>query len=58
MRRVLIVSDCFAGKLPVARHRMVYSLLDGEFKEGLHAVNIIAKTPAEYERQQPSTSRP
>lgn len=37
-------------KMPVMRHRMVYSLLDDEFKNGLHAVNIIAKTPAEYDK--------
>ena len=30
---------------------MVYALLDNEFKNnGLHAVNIIAKTPAEYNK--------
>lgn len=45
----MIVSDKFAGKLPVQRHRMVYSLLDDEFKSGLHAVNIVAKTPSEYQ---------
>lgn len=48
---VLIVSDKFAGKLPVARHRMVYSLLNDEFQAGLHAVNIVAKTPSEYQKQ-------
>lgn len=49
--RILIVSNQFAGKLPVQRHRMVYGLLEEEFKNGLHAVNIVAKTPAEYEKQ-------
>ena len=29
------------------RRRMVYGLLEKEFKEGLHALNINAKTPAE-----------
>jgi stress-induced morphogen len=46
--RVLIVSEKFKGKMPVMRHRMVYSLLTEEFENGLHAVNIIAKTPEEY----------
>jgi len=46
--RILIVSSKFAGKLPVQRHRMVYALLDDEFKNGLHAVNIFTKTPEEY----------
>jgi stress-induced morphogen len=27
--------------------RLVYGLLEKEFKEGLHALNINAKTPAE-----------
>lgn len=49
--RILIVSDRFAGKLPVQRHRMVYGMLEEEFKNGLHAVNIVAKTPSEYEKQ-------
>jgi BolA protein len=48
--RVLIVSEQFTGKMPVMRHRMVYSLLDDEFKNGLHAVNIVAKTPTEYNK--------
>lgn len=48
--RIVIVSDEFKGKMPVQRHRMVYSLLDDEFRNGLHAVNIIAKTPAEFEK--------
>lgn len=48
---ILIVSDKFAGKLPVARHRMVYALLEDEFQNGLHAINIVAKTPSEYERK-------
>lgn len=46
--RILIVSDAFKGKMPVQRHRMVYGLLDDEFKRGLHAVNIQARTPDEF----------
>lgn len=51
MFRVLIVSDAFKGKLPVQRHRMVYALLDEEFKQGLHAINIVTKTGAEYAKE-------
>lgn len=50
MTRVTIVSDAFKGKMPVQRHRLVYALLDDEFQKGLHAINIITKTPQEYER--------
>jgi len=28
-------------------HRLVYCLLEKEFKDGLHALNITAKTPKE-----------
>jgi BolA protein len=44
---VTIVSDQFAGKPRVARHRMVYDALNPLFGEGLHALAITAKTPAE-----------
>lgn len=36
--------------MPVQRHRMVYSLLDDEFKNGLHAINIVTRTPEEHEK--------
>jgi len=47
--RVLIVSDAFQGKMPVKRHQMVYGLLSDEFQNGLHAINIVTKTPKEFE---------
>jgi len=31
--------------------RLVYGLLEKEFKDGLHALNITAKTPAEVEKR-------
>lgn len=55
--KVEIVSQAFEGKMPVARHRMVYELLDQEIKDGVHALSLKTKTPAEAERQK-STSRP
>ena len=36
--------------MPVARHRMVYALLEDEFKQGLHALNIVTKTPEEFSK--------
>lgn len=44
---VKIVSDKFAGKSKVERHRMVYSLFQPLFDEGLHALVIQALTPGE-----------
>ena len=44
---VEVVSEAFSGKLPVARHRMVYALLDEEIKDGVHALSLKTKTPAE-----------
>ncbi|KAJ3028619.1 UNVERIFIED_CONTAM: BolA-like protein 1 [Siphonaria sp. JEL0065] len=45
---VRIVSNAFQGKPLVARHQLIYKLLDVELKEkGLHALQITAKTEAE-----------
>jgi len=44
---VEIVSDAFAGKARVARHRMVYALLADEIAGGLHALAVVALTPEE-----------
>ncbi|MDX2263388.1 MAG: BolA family protein [Hyphomicrobiales bacterium] len=45
--RVAIVSEAFAGKSRVDRHRMVYDALDAELKGGVHALAVSAKSPAE-----------
>lgn len=44
---VRIVSEAFAGKNAVARHRMVYAALKPLLDAGLHALAIEAKTPGE-----------
>jgi BolA protein len=44
---VTIVTEAFNGLSRVERHRRVYALFDQEFSKGLHALKIIAKTPAE-----------
>lgn len=48
--KVEIVSAAFEGKMPVARHRMVYEILDQEIKDGIHALSLKTKTPAEAEK--------
>eukprot|EP00898_Chlorokybus_atmophyticus_P001181 jgi/Chlat1/2063/Chrsp17S02531 len=47
--RVTVVSDAFEGKSLVARHRLVYGLLDDEMRRagGVHALALTTKTPAE-----------
>ena len=42
-----IVSAAFAGKLPLARHRMVYAALGSMMQDDIHALAIRARTPEE-----------
>lgn len=45
--RLLIVSDAFAGQTRVTRQRTIYSLLQAEMDERIHALEMAARTPAE-----------
>ena len=42
-----IVSAAFAGKPPLARHRLVYAALGQMMVTDIHALQIVAKTPEE-----------
>ncbi len=42
-----IVSAAFAGKLPLARHRLVYAALGEMMQTDIHALSIRARTPDE-----------
>lgn len=42
-----IVSAAFAGKPPLARHRMVYAALDEMMRTDIHALAIRARAPHE-----------
>ena len=44
---VYIVSAAFAGKLPLARHRLVYAALGDMLQTDIHALAIRARTPEE-----------
>ena len=44
---VVIVSQAFSGKLPLARHRLVYAALGDLMNTDIHALMITAKTPDE-----------
>lgn len=45
--RVRITSPLFTGKPTVARHRLVYDALQDFMAQGLHALAIEARTPAQ-----------
>ncbi len=43
-----VVSSQFEGLAPIKRHKLVYACVNDEITSGaLHALTIIAKTPAE-----------
>ena len=43
-----VVSDAFEGLMPIKRHKLVYACVNDEIASGeLHALTIVAKTPAE-----------
>jgi BolA protein len=45
-----IVSDAFAGLMPLARHRKVYAALGEMMQTDIHALSIKARTPEEARR--------
>ncbi|MGH8173275.1 MAG: BolA family protein [Rhodanobacteraceae bacterium] len=46
----LVVSPSFDGKLPLARHRMVYATLGDLMGGAIHALALRTLTPAEASR--------
>jgi acid stress-induced BolA-like protein IbaG/YrbA len=46
----LVVHEAFQGKLPLARHRMVYSCLGDKMGGEIHALALKTLTPAEAQR--------
>ncbi|HET8808317.1 MAG TPA: BolA family protein [Methylophaga sp.] len=45
---VLIVSEQFAGLMPLKRHRLVFDAVGDLMQKQIHALSIQAKTPAEF----------
>ena len=43
----IVVSDAFRGKLPLARHRMVYATLGERMGGEIHALALKTLTPEE-----------
>ena len=46
----VVVSPAFAGKLPLARHRMVYATLGDLMGGAIHALQLKTLTPDEAAR--------
>ena len=46
----VVVSEAFAGKLPLARHRMVYATLGERMGGEIHALALRTLTPEEADR--------
>ena len=46
-----VISEAFAGKLPLARHRMVYATLGGRMGGEIHALALRTMTPDEAQAQ-------
>lgn len=46
--KVVIVSPSFEGQGQLARHRAVHAALADELRGGLHALSILAFTPAQW----------
>lgn len=42
-----VISEAFAGKLPLARHRLVYATLGDRMGGEIHALALQTLTPAE-----------
>ena len=45
--RVELISTAFEGKNRLARHRLVYDCLNDMMQGDIHALAIVARTPAE-----------
>ena len=48
--KVIVVSEVFEGLMLIKRHREVNELLTEELEQGVHALSIVAKTPAQWEK--------
>jgi len=45
--RVTLVADAFRGRSRLERHRLVYDAVAPLMHDGVHALNIVARTPDE-----------
>ncbi len=47
--KIIVISDQFAGKAWLFRHRLIYQILEEELKEQVHALSIHAYSEKEWE---------
>jgi BolA family transcriptional regulator, general stress-responsive regulator len=45
--RVTLVAEAFRGRSRLERHRLVYDAVAPLMRDGVHALNIVARTPDE-----------
>jgi len=46
--KVIVISNLFQGQSHLQKHRSVQACLENEMKNGIHALSIVAKTDAEW----------
>lgn len=46
--KLVVVSEAFAGKPLLTRHRLIHALLNAELQHGLHALSLHTMTPEEW----------
>ena len=58
--KVLVVSSAFQGKSTIARHRLIYKILEQELAARIHALSLKTLTPEQWETagQNISTNSP
>ena len=54
--KLIVVSENFAGKMLIARHREINKILEDELANGVHALSIHALTPEEWEKKNGSVA--
>ncbi|NQZ57945.1 MAG: BolA family transcriptional regulator [Lentisphaeraceae bacterium] len=48
--RVTIVSEKFEGLLPIKQHRLIYTALQQQLNEGLHALALNTIKPSKWQK--------
>lgn len=49
--KLVVVTEAFAGEMPVRRHQRIYQLLREEMEGPVHALALHTFTPDEWQRQ-------